>query len=215
MLSNKKRIMKNTIMLYIRMIVIMAVSLYISRIVLNVLGESDFGIYNVVGSVVISLVFIQNTLASATQRFLSYEIGKGDEGKIKQVYSMSINIQVIFMLIILILLETIGLWFVNRVLNIPENRMFAANVVYQLSIATFCINLLRIPYHSVIISFEKMNIYAVLSIVEAILKLFTAFLLLVINTDELIAYAIIVFVVTLIVNILYIIYCKRNICCIG
>lgn len=206
----QKRIMKNTVMLYIRMAVIMLVSLYMSRVVLDVLGEQDYGIYNIVGSVVVSLTFIQNALISATQRFLSYELGKNCEEGTNRIFSMSMNIHVLFALVVVIIMETVGLWFVNNVLNIPELRMFAANVVLQFSIATFCVNMLRIPYNAVIFSHERMSIYAILSIAETILKLALCYILLVCRKDKLIIYAFLIFAITLVINIMYIIYCKRQ-----
>ena len=213
--GEQSRIMKNTVMLYIRMAVIMLASLYMSRVVLNVLGEQDYGIYNIVGSVVVSLTFIQNALISATQRFLSYEIGKGNLVETNRVFSMSMNIHILFTLVVVIVLEFAGVWFVNNILNIPADRMFAANVVLQFSIATYCGNMLRIPYNAVIISHESMNVYAVISIVEAFLKLALAFVLMICRYDKLIMYAALLFLITLIVNSLYILYCKKtypNVC---
>lgn len=207
--NNNKRIFKNTIMLYIRMAVIMLVTLYTSRIILNVLGVDDYGIYNIVGSVVVSLSFIQSALNSATLRFISYELGKGQEGSVSKVFSMSLNIQALFLIIILILLETIGVWFLNHVLTIPSERLFAANVAYQFSVLTFCVNILRVPYNAMIISFEKMSIYAILSIVEAFLRLIIVYCLLVLNKDKLISYAILVFAVALLTNCFYIVYCRK------
>lgn len=206
----QKRIMKNTVMLYIRMAVIMIVSLYMSRVVLDVLGEQDYGIYNVVGSVVVSLTFIQNALISATQRFLSYELGKNNGGGVNIIFSMAMNIHVLFTMVIVIVMETVGIWFVNNVLNIPEARMFAANVVFQFSIATFCINMLRIPYNAVIFSHERMNVYAIMSIAEAVLKLALVFILVYLGNDKLIIYAVLIFIITLIINIMYVIYCKEH-----
>lgn len=208
--KEKERILKNTVMLYIRMAVIMLVTLYITRVVLNALGEEDYGIYNIVGSVVVSLVFVQNTLVSATQRFLSYEIGRKDRNQISDVFSMSINIHMLFILVILILLETVGLWFLNNVISLPANRINAANIAYQLSVVTFVINVFRIPYNAVIISFEKMDVYALLSILEALLKLSIAYALLVLSYDKLVLYAILMFVVTIIINLSYIYYCKNK-----
>lgn len=192
------------------MAVIMIVSLYMSRVVLDVLGEEDYGIYNIVGSVVVSLTFIQNALISATQRFLSYELGKNSLDGVNRIFSMSMNIHVLFTLVIVIIMETVGVWFVNNVLNIPETRMFAANVVLQFSIATFCINMLRIPYNAVIFSYERMNIYAIMSIAEAVLKLALVFILVYWGDDKLIIYAVLIFIITLIINIMYIVYCKKH-----
>ena len=205
---SEKKIIKNTIVLYIRMIVIMAVTLYTSRIVLDVLGVIDFGIYNIVGSVVVSLVFIQNTLISSSQRFFSYYIGRRDDNMIMRVFSMNLNIHILFIVIIVLLLETIGLWFLNNILSIPEDKIPAANVVYQLSIATFCLNILRIPYNAMIISYERMNIFAICSIVEAMLKLLIVYFLLVVDRNKLIIYALLIFLVSFIVNTIYIIYCR-------
>ena len=208
--GDQKRIAKNTVMLYIRMIVIMIVTLYTTRVVLNVLGETDYGIYNIVGSVVVSMVFIQNALMSATQRFLSYEMGLVDGGNVSRVFSSSLNLHLKFLAIIFVLLETVGLWFLNSVLNIPEDRVIAADIVYQFSILTFCSNLFRIPFNAIIISHESMNIYAVLSIIEAILKLSIVIALKYLFSDKLIAYGILVFAITLAINLMYISYCRRN-----
>lgn len=211
--NNNKRILKNTVMLYIRMAVIMLVTLYTSRVVLDVLGVDDYGIYNIVGSVVVSLSFIQSALNSATLRFISYELGKGHDGAVSKVFSMSLNIQVLILLIILAILETIGVWFINHVLTIPAERLFAANVAYQFSVLTFCANILRVPYNAMIISFEKMSVYAILSIVEAVLRLIIVYCLLVLNKDKLISYSILVFVVALLTNLLYIAYCRKLFTC--
>ena len=151
------RILKNTVMLYIRMAVIMLVSLYTSRVVLDTLGIQDYGIYNIVGGVVVSLSFISNSLVSSTQRFISYEIGLKEKGDVSKVFSVSLNIHFIYLIIILVLFETIGLYLLNNVLSIPDDRLYAANFVHQFSVFTFCSNLLRIPYNAMIISFEEMR----------------------------------------------------------
>lgn len=208
--SDQKRIAKNTVMLYIRMIVIMIVSLYTTRVVLNVLGETDYGIYNIVGSVVVSMIFIQNSLMSATQRFLSYEMGLKEKGNVARVFSSGMVLHIRFLVVIVVILETIGLWFLNRVLEIPPDRMFAANIVYQFSILSFCLNIIRIPYNAIIISYESMNIYAVLSIVEAVLRLSIVIALKYLGSDKLILYGILICALTLVVNSLYISYCRKN-----
>jgi len=156
------------------------------------------------------MVFIQNALMSATQRFLSFELGLGDDGDVAKVFSSSLNLHIKFLAVIVIILETIGTWFLNYVLDIPPDRLFAANVVYQFSILTFCLNLIRIPYNAIIISYESMNIFAVFSIVEALLKLSIVITLKYLFSDKLIAYGILVFAITLIINALYIAYCRRN-----
>ena len=208
--GDQKRLAKNTLMLYIRMIFIMLVSLYTTRVVLNVLGETDYGIYNIVGSVVVSAIFIQNALMSATQRFLSYELGLKEEGCVNTVFSSSMNLHLKFLIIIVVVLETVGLWFLNHVLSIPPERITAANIVYQFSIFTFSLNLIRIPYNAIIISYESMNIYAALSIVETALRLTIVIALKYLFSDKLVAYGILVFVITLIINTLYVRYCRKN-----
>lgn len=191
------------------MAVIMLVTLYTSRVVLDVLGVNDYGIYNIVGGVVISLNFIQSALNSATLRFISFELGKKEEGNVVRVFSMSLNIQVIFLLVILILLETVGLWFLNSILSIPPDRIYAANIAYQFSILAFCANVIRVPYNAMLISYERMSVYAILSIIEAILRLAIVYFLLVINQDKLVVYSILVFIVTLLTNSLYLLYCRK------
>ncbi len=207
--KSQARIAKNTVMLYIRMIVIMLVSLYTTRVVLNVLGETDYGIYNIVGSVVVSMVFIQNALISATQRFLSYEIGLKENGNVGVVFSSSMNLHLKFIVIIVVLLETVGLWFLNQVLDIPPDRLMAANIVYQFSVLTFCLNLIRIPYNAIIISYESMNVYAAVSIIEAMLRLGLVLALKYLMTDKLITYVLLMLLLTVVVNGLYIGYCRR------
>ena len=150
--SNNKRIAKNTMFLYIRMFLMLFVGLFTSRIVLNALGETDYGIYNIIGGVVVLFSFLNQALTSATQRFLNFNIGKGDFKKVESVFCMSLNSYIILSAIFLIVSETLGLWFVNTQLNIPTERMNAANWVYQFTIITFIINLIRIPYNASIIA---------------------------------------------------------------
>lgn len=201
--SNNIRILKNTVFLYARTFIIMLVALYASRVILDVLGESDYGIYQIVGGVIICFSVISNALVSATQRFFSYEIGRGQDGNIKKTYSMSIIVHFVISLFILILGETVGLWFVNAKLDIPEERMFAMNVVYQISLITFIIQLIRIPANAAIIAYEKMSFYAYISIFEALLKLLIVYLLLVVRVDKLILYGALVLLVTLVINVCY------------
>ncbi len=209
-ISDQKRVAKNAMMLYVRMFIIMIVTLYTTRVVLNVLGEIDYGIYNIVGSVVISMVFIQNSLMSATQRFLSYELGLKDKGDVCRVFRASLVLHIRFLLVVLVVLETVGLWFLNRVLDIPSDRLLAANIVYQFSILTFAFNLMRIPYNAIIVSFENMNVFAVFSIVEAFLRLFIVTILQYSGYDKLILYGILVCALTFFINSLYISYCRKN-----
>lgn len=205
--SSNKRIAKNTLFLYFRMIVIMLVSLYTSRVVLSILGESDFGIYNIVGGVVILASFINASLSSATQRYMSFSLGKKD-GNTNHILACSIYCYIIICGLILLFAETVGLWFVNTKLSIPIDRMNAANIAYQLSIITYLAAILRIPFEALIISHEKMSFYAYLSMIETILKLLVLYLLYLIDGDKLIYYSIFVFIVPLGCNITYQIYCK-------
>lgn len=204
------RIAKNTLFLYIRMFILLAVGLYTARVVLQALGETDYGIYTVVGGVVVLFSFLNHALTTATQRFLSFHIGKEDYEKVSGVFCMSINAYILLSVIILILAETVGLWFVDTQLNIPEERMDAALWVYHLSVATFIINLLRIPYNASIIAYERMHFFAYLSLIEAVLKLGVIYLLFITNYDRLVFYAALYTIIPLIINIIYREYCRRN-----
>ena len=208
--QNNKRIAKNTLLLYFRMLFMMAVNLYTSRVVLHVLGIEDFGIYNVVGGVVAMFSVISGSLSAAISRFITYELGKGDKDKLIRIFSSSVTIQLGLGLIILILAEIIGVWFLNVKMSIPENRMYAANWVFQLSILTFIINLISVPYNAAIIAHEKMSAFAYISILEVVAKLIIVYMLLLSPIDKLIFYAILMASVALIIRFVYGFYCKRN-----
>ena len=152
--QNNKRIAKNTLLLYVRMLFMMAVSLYTSRVILRTLGVEDFGIYNVVGGVVSMFSVISGSLSAAISRFITYELGKGNKDKLIRIFSSSVTIQIGLGLIIFVLAELVGVWFVNDKMNIPDSRMYAANWVFQLSILTFVINLVSVPYNAAIIAHE-------------------------------------------------------------
>lgn len=208
--ENNKRIAKNTLLLYFRMLFLMAVSLYTSRIVLNALGVEDFGIYNVVGGVVTMFSVLSGSLSAAISRFITYEIGKGNQDKLNKIFSSAVTIQLGLAGIIILLAETIGIWFLNIKMNIPELRMEAANWVFQFSILTFAINLISVPYNACIIAHEKMSAFAYISILEAVGKLAIAYLIVVSPMDKLIFYAILMCIVALIVRFTYGNYCKRH-----
>ena len=208
--ANNKRIAKNTILLYGRMLLTMAVSLYTSRVVLNILGVEDYGIYNVVGSVVTMFAFLNGALITSTQRYLTFELGRGDYDQLKKVFTTSIVIHAIIASLIVILAETIGLWFFYNKMVIPESRMTAAMWVYQLSIVTMVIQVMSAPYNSIIIAHERMGVFAVISILETILKLAIVYLLLVLSGDKLVLYAILVAVVQLLIRFVYTSFCKKN-----
>lgn len=208
--QNNKRIAKNTLLLYFRMLLTMAISLYTSRVVLHVLGVEDFGIYNVVGGVVAMFSVISGSLSAAISRFITYELGKGDKEKLVRIFSSSVTIQLGLGLVIIILAEVIGVWFLNEKMSIPENRMYAANWVFQLSILTFVINLISVPYNAAIIAHEKMSAFAYISILEVVAKLIIVYMLLLSPIDKLIFYAILMASVALIIRFVYGFYCKRN-----
>ena len=206
--SDNRRIVKNTVYLYIRMLVTLVVTLYTSRVILKTLGIDDFGIYNVVGGVVILFSFISTSLRSATQRFVSYELGLGEKGDVNKVYSVSMICHFIMAVIIILLAETIGLWFVENKLNIPTERMVAARWVYQFTILTFLANVFQAPFHAIIIAYEKMSFYAYVSIFDVALKLGVAFLILASPFDKLITYAVLLSVASIVSLLIPLIYCK-------
>jgi O-antigen/teichoic acid export membrane protein len=208
--SNTVRIAKNTLMLYFRQILIMLVSLYTVRAVLNTLGVEDYGIYNVIAGVVVLFSFLNGAMASATQRFLNYALGQNNIEEARNIYSLSFILYVFISLLIIILAETAGLWFLQTKLNIPAGRKDAAFAAYQCSIAAAVIGLLRTPYHATIIAYEKMSFFALVSIVESLLKLGTAFLLATIHFDSLIVYAFLTFASGIIIFVIYKLYCNKT-----
>lgn len=197
-------------LLYVRMIVIMLVQLYTSRVILQTLGVEDYGIYNIVAAVVVSLTFITGPLSTATQRFLSFELGRKNTERIKDIFSMSLIVYAILSVLILIIAETVGLWFLNHKMDIPADRLYAANWVFQFSVMTFIINMLNIPFNAAIIAYEKMSFYAYVSIFEAIAKLAIVYFLLLYSGDQLILYGLLVMLVTLSVTSVYKIYCNKR-----
>lgn len=208
--ENNKRIAKNTLLLYFRMLFLMAVSLYTSRVVLNALGVEDFGIYNVVGGIVAMFTVLSGSLSAAISRFITYELGKENQENLNKIFSSAVTIQLGLAGIILLLAESIGLWFLNFKMNIPISRMEAANWVFQFSIFTFAINLISVPYNASIIAHERMSAFAYISILEAIGKLTIAFLIAISPMDKLTFYAILMCVVAFIVRLTYGNYCKRH-----
>lgn len=192
------------------MFVMMAVSLYTSRIVLQVLGESDYGIYNIIGGVVVLFSFLNSALLQATQRFLNFELGKENHKGLIRIFCMSMNSYILISMIFFILSETIGLWFINTQLNIPVERMTAANWVYQFSIITFIVDLLRVPYNATIIAYEQMSFFAYLSLLEVILKLLVVYILFVVTWDKLIVFAFFYALTPILINFIYKKYCNRH-----
>lgn len=188
----------------------MAVSLYTSRVVLNALGVEDFGIYNVVGGVVMMFTIISASLSSSISRFITYELGKGDTSKLRKIFSASLTIQLLLSLIIVILIESFGVWFLNTKMTIPTNRLIAANWTLQFSIITFVINLISVPYNATIIAHESMSAFAYISILEALSKLAIAFLITISPIDKLVFYAILMCSVAIIIRLVYGYYCKKH-----
>lgn len=208
--ANNKRIAKNTLMLYVRMLLTMLVSLYTSRVVLNTLGVEDYGIYNVVGGVVTMFSVLSGSLSSAISRFITVELAKGDSDSLRKTFSASVTIQILLSLLIVILIESVGVWFLNAKMVIPDNRLSAANWVLQFSIITFVINLISVPYNATIIAHERMSAFAYISILEVACKLGIAYLITISPIDKLVFYAILMCAVALVVRIVYGVYCSRH-----
>ena len=208
--ENNKRILKNTVMLYIRMFLILGISLYTSRIILKHLGVEDFGIYNVVGGIVAMMGIVKSVMSTSTSRYLNFALGKGDSSLLNKSFSVSFVIYVILAFVFIILSETVGLWFLNTKLIIPPERLFAANVVYQFCILSGANSLMSTPYNALIISHERMNIFAYIGICEAVLKLLVASTLRVVLGDKLIIYGFLLLCSDMIVFTSYLFYCRKN-----
>ena len=208
--ANNKRIAKNTLMLYVRMLFTMAVSLFTSRVVLQTLGVEDYGIQNVVGGVITMFTFINGGMVSSTQRYLNFEIAKGNAERLRSVFNTALQIHALIALVIIILGETVGLWFLLEKLVIPEERMTAAMCVYQCSIVACVVNILSVPYNADIIAHEKMSAFAYISILDVTLKLVIVYLLVVSPIDTLIAYAILTLLVQLLIRYVYTRYCNKH-----
>lgn len=208
--ENNKRIAKNAIYLYLRMFFIMAITLYTSRVILHKLGVQDFGIYNVVGGIVAMMGFVNGAMSSSTTRYLNFAMGKDDSLLTNKTFSTCLLIYGALSIILLLLGETIGLWFVNNKLTIPDDRLYAANWVYQFSLLSCIATMIANSYNATIIAHEKMNVYAIISIIEVTLKLLIVLMLAYIPFDSLITYGFLYMVQASIVTTLYYLYCKRN-----
>lgn len=208
--DNNKRIAKNTLLLYFRMFVMMAVSLFTSRVILQTLGVEDFGIYNVVGGIVAMMGMFNGAMSSSIQRYLSYEIGKENKEQLRKTFNVCFFIYVFMCIVFLLAAETVGLWFLNTQLVIPNDRIIAANWVYQFSIFSVVNSLLVNPYNATIISHEKMGVFAYISILEVILKLVIVYLLLIIPIDRLIVYGFLFMLMSVAITMVYRIYCIRH-----
>lgn len=208
--GNNKRIAKNTLLLYVRMLFLMIVSLYTSRVILRGLGVDDYGIFNVVGGLVSMFTILSGSLTNAISRFITFELGKGDIDRLKTIFSTSINIQVAISAIIVIAAEIIGLWFLNHRMNIPVDRLEAANTVLHCSLGIFVLNLISVPYNAAIIAHEHMGAYAYISIVDILLKLAVAFAAIYAPADHLIAYALLLLLEAMAIRMVYGYYGKHH-----
>lgn len=205
---NSKRVAKNTFFLYLRTMLVMFISIFTSRVILDVLGVDDYGIYNAVGGFVAMFSMLSGTLVVASQRFIAFELGK-QAPHVKKTFSTAVSVHILLAVVVFILLETIGLWFLNYNINIAPTRMFAANWVYQCSVLTFCANLICIPYNAAIIAYEKMSAFAYISILDVVAKLGCVYALYIIDFDSLIVYAIFMMLVTILLCVIYGIYCHH------
>lgn len=204
--TDAHRLARNTMTLFVRMVLVLIVTLYTSRVVLRTLGFDDFGIYTAVASVVIFFGFLKNALTNATSRYLAFELGRGDTEQLRKTFSMAVDCHVILAAALWILLEVGGVWFIGHKLNVDPERLRAAKAVFQFSLLTFCISIIQTPFQSNIIAHEKMDGYAVLSVLDAVLKLAAAFLIAYSPIDRLISYGFLLFAVALVILACYIVY---------
>lgn len=196
--------------MYLRMILVMGITIFTSRVVLDKLGVDDYGLYNAVAGVVGMLSFLNNTLSKGTSRFITFEIGTGDGTSLKKTFSTAFYTHVFLMIILLFFLETVGLWFLDNKLVIPDDRLYASRCVYQISLLTMCIGVIQVPFTSCIIAYEDMSLYAYLGIFEAVCKLIVAYLLIVANVDKMILYALLMLCIHLMVFLVYVLFCNKK-----
>lgn len=208
--SDSKRVAKNSLLLYMRMFVLMGIGLFTSRIILNALGVEDYGIYNVVGGIVVLLSFLNNAMAGATQRYINVALGKRDQQQLNTIISNSVILHYIIGFVCVLIAETLGLWYLNEVMVIPEGRENAAFWVYQISVLTFFLSIITTPYNASIIAHEKMSAFAWITIIDVVMKLTIVCSLLYVTTDKLILYAILLCINSNITRVIYIQYCKRH-----
>lgn len=206
--ANNKRIAKNTIILYFRMLFLLGVSLYTSRVVLEALGIVDYGIYNVVGGFVLMFNILSSTLTGACSRFINFEMGTGNTERLKTVFSTTLTIQFVLALIVVGVCESFGIWYINNVMVIPEERLDAANWCFHFSVINFFISLVSVPYNAAIVAHEKMSAFAYISIFEGISRLLICYLIIVLPYDNLIAYGFLLLVIQIIVRLIYQVYCR-------
>lgn len=209
-LNNNKRIAKNTLFLYLRMFLMMTISLFTSRVVLSTLGVSDYGIYNVVGGIVAMFGLLSGSITNSITRFLTFELGKKDYLQLQKVFSTSLNVMFILSFVIIVIGEIVGIWFLNYMMNIPIERMEAANWAFQCSLMTFVMNLISIPYNSTIVAHEKMSAFAYISIFEVIMKLLIVYSLYLSPFDKLKSYVVLLLILSFVIRFIYGIYCNKH-----
>lgn len=208
--NDNKRIAKNTILLYVRMLAMIIISFFTVRITLNALGVVDYGINNVVGGLVSMFYFISNTLSGSISRFMTFNLGKGDMPEMKKIFATSVNIHLLIAIIVIIAIETIGVWFLNNKMDIPADRLDAANWVLQCSAIIFAINVLSIPYNAELIAHEKMSVYAYMTIFDASAKLIIAYAIFFYGGDRLKILSIVSIIPVIITQLIYYTYCKKK-----
>lgn len=209
-MADNRRIARNTVFLYFRMLLVMGVNLYTSRVVLRVLGFEDYGLYNVVGGIVAMFTFLNGSMGSATSRYITFELGRKDYGRLNRVFNTALAIHIAMALVIVLLAETAGLWFFHGKMNIPADRLDAAFQVYQLSILTCFFTLTQVPYNATIIAYEDMKVYAYVGVAEVLLKLAVVFLLTVSPIDRLVFYALLLCLLQIGIMLFYRYYCNRH-----
>lgn len=207
--NNNTRIARNTIFLYIRMITVLLISLYTTRVVLRVLGSEDFGIYNVVCGFVFMFSILNTSLTTGTNRFYNYALGQNNAEGVTKVFNAAIRIQMIVVLVLLFLMETIGLWYLNRQMVIPHDRLWVANIIFQFSVLSLVLVIIQIPYSAAIMAYERMDYYAFVSILDVFLKLGFVIALQYVSGDKLLFYAFLILVTSIINFAMYYVYCKR------
>lgn len=210
MQNDNKRIVKNTLYLYIRMLLLMVLSLYTSRVVLRTLGISDYGVYNVVGGFVSLFAILTNSLSNAISRYITIEIGRHDIKCANNIFCVSVNLLLLMAIIVLIISELFGIWFINCHLNVPPSRLTAAHWVFQFSLLSFVVGLVSIPYNALIIAHERMSAFAFISIFEAVFKLLSIYIIAILAFDKLILWAIIQTMTSILIRLIYGFYCSRQ-----
>ena len=209
-MSDNKRILKNTLLLYVRMFITLGISLFTTRVIFQALGLENMGIYNLVGGVISMLVFLNGSMSSASQRFLSFELGRNNQKNLKEVFELILFIHCILAIIIILLSETIGLWFINKKLVIPPERLLAANWVYQTAIFSSILGIIKVPFTASVMAHEKMGIYAYFSFIDVVFKLLIVYALWFIPGDSLIIYAILLMLSGTIDFLISMIYCLKQ-----